>query len=94
MAKEDVAKEEKKKKAIELKEVYIQAKREDEIKKIALKNSKSIARPADKVLTFVDMQHCNSLGGCLIGKLGNVIISPSPNGYFKAGFENGYLWQS
>ena len=75
-------------KATALKEVDIREKREDEIKKVALKNSKSIAGPADQVLTFVDMQRCSTVAGCLIGKLNGVIIHPECGGG-TFGFEGG-----
>ena len=76
-------------KAINLKQVEITAKKEDEVKKIALKNSRNLSGPADQVLTFVDLSDCSSLGLCLAGKLSGVRVTPSPNGSFTAQYEGG-----
>jgi TonB-dependent SusC/RagA subfamily outer membrane receptor len=74
-----------------LKEVTIQDKRENEVKKLALQNSKNLSGPADQVLTFVDLADCNILNGCLPGKLQGIqvkIVSDPPRPpYWEALYE-------
>jgi len=78
-----------KQKAIALKEVTIEEKKADKVKEIALQYSKSLAGPADQVLTFVDLANCMdaSIAGCLVTKLNGVRAVRNQKGVVTFNFE-------